>query len=182
MTTLVDPDRPWLTAAAIVKFEGLLKPDWNVLEYGSGGSTVWLAERVRRVLSLEHKKAWALEVNRRLAARGLGNALVLFVPPDVKPSPDKRYHGSGGRSYRAYVRTGAWVARTSLLPIDLVFIDGRARVACVMHAIALSPPIVVLDNSERGHYKAGRRLLSKAGYTVETVAEEPDHTDFWTRV
>lgn len=36
----------------IERIEGLLEPDFTVLEFGAGGSTHWLSERVAAVLSI----------------------------------------------------------------------------------------------------------------------------------
>lgn len=57
--------RPWLSPAAIEYFESLLTPDMNVIEFGAGGSTLWLAERVRTVTSYESNEQWADAVKRQ---------------------------------------------------------------------------------------------------------------------
>ena len=38
---------PWLPPAAVNYLDQLLSPEMRVLEYGAGGSTLWLAERVK---------------------------------------------------------------------------------------------------------------------------------------
>jgi hypothetical protein len=42
----------------------------NVLEFGCGSSTVWLCERVKRVVSLENCSDWIQEIGPRLPHNG----------------------------------------------------------------------------------------------------------------
>ena len=57
---------PWLHPDAVEYFDTILQPGWDVLEHGSGGSTLWLAERVRSVVSVEHTEEWRAKI-RELA-------------------------------------------------------------------------------------------------------------------
>lgn len=50
--------RPWLSPAATACLESLLNPDMKVLEHGCGGSTLWFAERVQTVDSVENNPLW----------------------------------------------------------------------------------------------------------------------------
>ncbi len=50
--------KPWLAEAAIEYFESLLNKDMKVIEHGGGGSTLWLAERVAEVMTVEQNAAW----------------------------------------------------------------------------------------------------------------------------
>jgi len=49
---------PWLGDLAVDFFEHILRPDFVVIEHGSGGSTLWLAERVKKVISIEDNPVW----------------------------------------------------------------------------------------------------------------------------
>ncbi len=60
------PAYPWLHPEAVEYLEGLLTPEMRVLEHGAGGSTLWFAERVKEVVTLEHNPEWA-EKMRALA-------------------------------------------------------------------------------------------------------------------
>ena len=48
------PDLPWLTREAVDFLASWLQPSDHGLEWGSGRSTVWLAQRVSRLVSIEH--------------------------------------------------------------------------------------------------------------------------------
>jgi protein-L-isoaspartate O-methyltransferase len=64
------PVRPWWPLEAISAVNSELNKEMSVLEFGSGSSTLWLALRVKNVVSREHNEEWAditraraLEVN-----------------------------------------------------------------------------------------------------------------------
>jgi predicted O-methyltransferase YrrM len=55
---------PWMHPASVCYLETLLRPDWTVLEHGSGGSTLWFAERVAKVYSVEDRPEWAIYIRQ----------------------------------------------------------------------------------------------------------------------
>jgi len=58
---------PWLTLGAIIELENLVVTlDFNVLELGSGGSTVFFSKRCGHVKSYEHDASWAEKVKGKL--------------------------------------------------------------------------------------------------------------------
>jgi hypothetical protein len=59
---------PWMVPAAVERLDELIRPTWQVLEFGSGASTVWYAERAAHVVSLEDDRAWLEAVRERLGA------------------------------------------------------------------------------------------------------------------
>lgn len=164
---LIRQDVPWWTYDAIARVDRFLQ-DRNrpvVFEYGSGASTVWLARRAHRVISVDHDAFWAEQLQPRLA--GFGNVTPMLVPPDEVPDADVRYHshkpGYRGRSFKAYVEAiDHWPG-----DFDLIVIDGRARPACLMKAVGrlADDGLIVFDNSHRRHYQ---RALSECGL-VRTV-------------
>jgi predicted O-methyltransferase YrrM len=60
------PFKPLLSQEAIDRFEELIDKNSVVLEFGSGASTLWLAERVWLVCSIEHDEEWFNEVSLTL--------------------------------------------------------------------------------------------------------------------
>lgn len=52
------PVLPWLGYRAIKYLDHLLQPDWNMLEWGSGMSTLWFAQRVGSLTSIEDYQPW----------------------------------------------------------------------------------------------------------------------------
>jgi len=56
--------RPIISDAAMEFFGSLLRPDSTVFEWGSGGSTIWMAQVVKWVVTVEHNPDWLAEVRR----------------------------------------------------------------------------------------------------------------------
>jgi predicted O-methyltransferase YrrM len=56
--------------------------DWNVLELGSGRSTVWLARRCGQVLALEDNEHWIVRARELLDEAGIENAEIRELPID----------------------------------------------------------------------------------------------------
>lgn len=62
---------PWIAFGAILALERILggkttRRTFNILELGSGGSTVFLSRRCKNLLSLEHNKDWYEKVKEAL--------------------------------------------------------------------------------------------------------------------
>ena len=72
------PEAPWWPLAVIPVIERHLSKDSNVIEFGSGSSTIWLAKRARCVVSLEDDELWHRKTLHRLKQAGLQNSEVLF--------------------------------------------------------------------------------------------------------
>ena len=82
--TPLDLEIPWFSYAAIDFLEDYLKPAMTVCEYGSGGSTIFFARRVKSVFSIEDNAQWHGLVTDRLREKGLKNAQVTLCPFDFK--------------------------------------------------------------------------------------------------
>jgi len=83
-STPLDLEIPWFSYAAIDFLETFLKKHMTVFEYGSGGSTVFFARRVKRVLSVEDSASWHELVTERLQVKNLTNASLRLCPFDFK--------------------------------------------------------------------------------------------------
>ena len=151
---LIALDVPWWTYDAIDAVAAFLarRPNARVFEYGSGASTLWLARRAGSVVSVEHHAAWADAVRERTSR--LGNVSLRHVP--TTPAADAGAYASGkpghaGLTFEAYARS----VEAEAPGIDLVVIDGRARPACLNHAVRRLAPngLIVFDNSNRRRYR-----------------------------
>ena len=108
-------DDPWLTPAAIRLLETLLRPSDRGVEFGSGRSTIWFAQRVAALTSVEHDEQWHAKVSAELKARGLDNVDYVLARPD---QPVER----GGES--RYARSALEFGDAS---VDFALIDGHYR-------------------------------------------------------
>ena len=83
-TTPLDLEIPWFSYAAIDFLDSFVKPHMNVFEYGSGGSTLFFAQRAASVLSVEDNADWFQRVTTRLKEKGVTNAELRLCPFDFK--------------------------------------------------------------------------------------------------
>lgn len=159
---LAELDVPWWTYRAIDAVDewlgGRPRPV-RVFEYGSGSSTLWLSRRADEVVTVEHDTDFAAIMAERVAAAG--NVTVRVVPavPMQRPAVPSRKSGYAGLDFSRYV-----AAIDGSQRFDVLVIDGRARQACLMHALPYLAPdgLVVFDNSARRRYRAA---ITRAGLT-----------------
>ncbi len=169
---------PWFTYSAIAFLEEQISPDLAIFEYGGGQSTLYWAERVRRVVSVDHDPAFAEHVRSRMP----GNVDFQLVEENA-PLPE---------SLRRFARERPWLAdperterswrsgqlnqpfETYALKVlehapgsfDIVIVDGMARVLSTWAAIRSFPKdgFIVFDNADRDFYKPAYDMLEEAGY------------------
>jgi predicted O-methyltransferase YrrM len=79
------PDYPWLTPEAVRLLTSMLRRSDRGAEFGSGRSTIWFAERVGHLTSVEHDKLWHQRVSARLRELGLANVDYILAPRDQPP-------------------------------------------------------------------------------------------------
>ncbi len=158
MTKFVVDNTPWLVPDSILFLEKILTKNSMVIETGSGGSTVWLAQRVLKVVTFEHKKSWMDATQNRLNELKLKN-VQFFHDPDY---PTK---GIGHQSAYLY---------------DLALIDGRGRVKSIQTIFPKVKPggYICLDNSERPKYQPAVKMLDKTCFSKSTFNKEWE-TSFW---
>src|SRR5947208_17175251 len=80
----LDLELPWFSYAAIDFLAAELRPEMEVCEYGSGGSTLFFARRTRRVFSIEDNEKWFSLVSERVTRLGLKNVELHLYPFDFK--------------------------------------------------------------------------------------------------
>jgi hypothetical protein len=99
-----------------------LKPEHRVLEWGSGASTLEIAKHVKQIFSIENNLTWF----GKIVGKVPDNAKVFYVPFNTEEGP-----GEDGsyEQYKDYVDAGIDLAN-NYGKFDVIFIDGRARVAC----------------------------------------------------
>jgi hypothetical protein len=183
-------ESPWMVFAAIDRLRRHLRPDMRVFEWGSGGSTLFFARRAGQVIAVEHDEKWAAQVREACAGHSHGHVMVDFIPPDATPpavtfdpadpshaySSAKAYHGLSFQHY---------TERILAFPdahFHVVVVDGRARPACLRHALPKVKPggLLVLDNSNRPHYRTARALVVSAGWKEEELfGPGPYLSFFW---
>jgi hypothetical protein len=64
---------PWLGFRVTRHLGKLLRPDWKVLEFGSGMSSLLFASRCRHLVSIESEPAWYERMRTHFAQKGFTN-------------------------------------------------------------------------------------------------------------
>ncbi|WP_439111415.1 hypothetical protein [Lentibacter sp.] len=143
-----------------------------ILEYGSGGSTTLAASLAgKRVFSVESDKAWALRLQTQIDAQDLPSPTTLYHA-DIGPTGawGRPLDGSHWQLFHTYP-LAIWDQPYFLEP-DVVLIDGRFRVACLMTTLArITKPVTILfdDYTERPSYHVVERYI-KPSETVGRMA------------
>lgn len=133
---------PWYTYPAIEFLEDKVKSDFLVFEFGSGQSTLWWAERVKKVISIESDQNWFNEITQQM-------------PQNVKLNLE-----SDEQKYANFI-----------LPypdqyFDVIIVDGINRNVCLEKSLGKLKEngLIIFDNTDDYRYDSSLRLLSSLGY------------------
>ena len=160
---------PWITYPALRVLPQLLEPSFRVLEYGSGGSSLWFGRRVAQVVSVEHNRNWA----RWVAQHAGANNVIVEIPEQATIEPE--FLAATGSDAGQPVAGASYAAEILRYPpgyFDVAYIDGIARPLCAQLAASRlsGAGFILLDNSERPSFAPAGDALREAGYR---------RIDFW---
>lgn len=153
---------PWTPPQSIIELDRLLAKNMSVLEFGSGGSTLFFSNRVKQVVSFENNVEWFNKITRILNDKNVDNVeMILFgnLRGIENKLPKQKFH---------CVMIDNTVART-----------GARREVLLEKSLPLliSPKIIVLDNwaSPRhypnSHMLHGWRFIKKFGLSGKSCVE-----------
>jgi hypothetical protein len=178
-------DVPWWTYRAIDVVDTWLATratPARVFEFGTGASTVWLAQRSGELHSVEHDVGFATSFEPWL--QQFANVALHVVPPVSSSDPRTPSHVEAwaGHDFTSYVSTVDEVGGE----FDLVVIDGRARPACLERAVPrlAEGGMIVFDNSRRRRYRAaidGSGLHEQALRGLTPTLPYPEQTSLLYR-
>lgn len=148
--------RPWIVPHAIEYFKSLLLPNMVVLEFGSGGSTLWFADHVQTVESFEHNVEWYKRVSGAMTKSDAKKIMLRRIPNYCK-------HGEIEFKYPVY---------------DVIFIDGIFRRRCFDASIErlIHGGVLAIDNANRAEIKPIRDRLR---WPHATFRDTGWTTTFW---
>lgn len=133
---------PWWSFGATRAVAAFLRPHMEVLEFGSGGSSIFLAARASRVICVEDEEKWACLVREEAARRNLLNLEVLDCPFDFHHPHD--------------FASSDYLAALGSKHYDVIVVDGKeeaeqVRDICFWKAEEHIKPggLIVLDDSWR---------------------------------
>lgn len=169
--------RPWINFDAVASLENLVSYTSRIFEYGCGGATLFFADRVSELVSVEHDPVWLKCVQAEMGGRthacwiphlvspapSVVSARHLPSDPDAYVSSEERFSGLSFRNYAATIE--AYQDNY----FDLVLIDGRARPSCFKHALhkVKFGGIIVLNNAERPQYAYIDMMARALGFEIK---------------
>lgn len=166
--------RPAMSAREVELLAHMLERAQHVLEFGAGGSTTFaLKLGVADLTSVESDRAWIDRILLdRAAARARRDGRLKMLHADVGPisalgSPASAASRPLWPSYAAR----PW-ASLDAEALDLVLVDGRFRVACILQTILHVTPrtlIAVHDFWTRPHYHGVLQYLEEV-HRCESLA------------
>jgi predicted O-methyltransferase YrrM len=166
---------PWIPYKATEYLETKIQKHHIAFEWGSGGSTIYLAARLTRITSIEYDQDWHNHTTQELKARGITNATIKYIPPQPGPKTDPNQNDPRFTDPNAYTSRSTqftehqWRAYCQAIDqeselFDIILIDGNSRPSCIKHAASKLAPggLVIVDNMDRTYYHpACQTYLSK---------------------
>jgi len=73
---------PWIAFSAIEFLEDYLTSNQSIAEFGGGGSRLFFAQRVKKVLCIESSHEWAAKISDELDRLALRNVVIEVCPFD----------------------------------------------------------------------------------------------------
>lgn len=131
---------PWFSWAAIDFLQDALKPEQVAFEYGSDGSTLFLSQRVKQVVSVEDDLEYFELIEKVLRERGARNVDYRFASSVANPYEQSAFVRALDRRYDVIIIDGS-----ELWPENIV------RPACFERAENFIAPggMIVVDDSWR---------------------------------
>lgn len=146
---------PWFTYPAITFLQSLDLQNKEVLEWGSGNSSLFFANRVKSIISIENDHIWYEHVNRKKLEN---QQIVLTNLEDYEKKPsefNKKF--------------------------DIVIVDGKKRYECALEVpkYLKNDGLVILDNSD--WYKNSAKMIRNLGLIqVDFAGFGPINHYVWT--
>jgi hypothetical protein len=133
----------------------------NILEYGSGESTLEISSRCNFLVSIEHQKKWYDKLINQIPS----NCKLYLVEPNL-PYIEGITCGNYDE-FKNYIEKPL-----NESPFDIILIDGRARVACasICHKLSHSNTIIFIHDFDRKEYQEVLKYLELIDI-VETMAK-----------
>lgn len=156
-----DPEKfrsiPSLALPAICLLDEYLTWEMCVFEWGSGASTIFFAQRVGGVVSMEHNPEWFTKIGEAMKYRLLdasldGNRCLAAPGEGFDPDFGSFQPGYESVNFKNYVKAIDLFRDDHF---DVILVDGRARNACLKVAQPKLKPggLLILDDSARSIYQ-----------------------------
>jgi predicted O-methyltransferase YrrM len=166
-----NPTAPWLTKEAIEILDQLLKPTDVGLEFGSGRSTHWLANRSSMLYSVENNEQWFEIVSKQIAHL---NHVRYYLKSIDKEQPENS-------NYLDVLN------ELSSDSIDFILNDGKIRDYVAIKSIdkLKAGGLIIIDNAER-YLPNNLQIPNSIGNDFSKLSKEWFHfieiTNTWRKI
>ncbi|WP_017293787.1 class I SAM-dependent methyltransferase [Geminocystis herdmanii] len=138
---------PWYTYPAIEFIEDKIKSDFKVFEYGSGHSTLWWANKVQEIVSIESNKNWHNYLKSSLTKLEKSENINLYLSEEAQD----------------------YIQKINEFPphyFDVIIVDGEHRPECAKEAYLRLKEngFIILDDTDREYYDDILRFLDQEGF------------------
>lgn len=159
------PALPHLEEAGLAAFERYAAAAHCYIEYGAGGSTLHAVRMgVRHVVSVDSSKDWIDAVDKHLPSGAQVD--LLYCNIGQVGAWGHPASNEGVNAYHAYMVAPWKIVQEKLLDPQLIFIDGRFRVACFLYSLvcASSGTTILFDDyMTRKHYHVVEEFCPRRG-------------------
>lgn len=158
---------PWFSFPSIEYLAKLASPDMSVLEFGCGYSTIWWAQRVSRVTSIERSSHWIVEVRQALSKHTMTNVDLIPFLEFVGTTEEEIQARAAPLQLASIIQRYVSAGREKSELYDVIVIDDVFRNEAAAAAIAQLKPggVLVLDDSERPRYGQACELFKQMGWS-----------------
>ncbi|MFZ4593894.1 MAG: O-methyltransferase [Verrucomicrobiaceae bacterium] len=141
------PEEPWLAQGAVRFLDEWLTSKMSGWEWGSGRSSLWFAQRIARLVSIEHDKAWHQKVSQQLAEQSLTHVDLRHLALE---HPELETYEL---DYPTLPQYAAVILYEPDASFDFVLVDGWYRAVCARAALPKLKPggLLVIDNTDWQH-------------------------------
>lgn len=148
---------PWMSYPAIEFLKNNLRKDYEIFEFGCGASTLFFADKVKKVVGLETNPKW-----HEIVTEKLRNVMPQLAADQINVEINLMIDGLQNSSYENF-------AKDSQQKFDLIIVDSLKRFECARNSIdALKPQgAIILDDSERKNYQKIFNFFAENNFTKQ---------------
>lgn len=134
---------PWITYAAIHFLETRITKSHTIFEFGAGMSTLYYGKHAGQITSIEHNQFWYDELKQKIPAN-----VDLHFQELVRGGDYCKFAENSGKRY------------------DIIIVDGRDRVNCVLHSLSAlnDHGVIIVDDTQREKYIPAADFLKENGF------------------
>ena len=162
---------PWMTYEAIDFLKKIIKPEWQLFEFGCGASTLFFSQKVKKLVTIETNSLWKNLIDKKNQHK---TEIILMLDGINNPE---------------YEKSAINYSTESCCKFDLIIIDSIKRYNCAINSIdAINEEgIIILDDSERKNYNKIFDFFTHHGFKridfwgIAPAGLKIKNTSFFTR-